>query len=177
MKMTSKWRLPQKWRRPKQMKMSKKMKTSQKRRKLKNGDNNFLWMMLALKRLLHTDVVYVNLHYFFCFLLRTSVIVSLSFGFLFEYNILTQKIVTTPTQPQLNSTVGCDTKMILIHHPPPTHTNSMSAISQLLLIRFQPNFKFRFLGWTTTTITITTTTPTTVTTTTLTTSHLWMTWF
>ena len=29
------------------------------------------------------------------------------------------KIVTTPTQPQLNSKVGCDTKMTLIHHPPP----------------------------------------------------------
>ena len=62
-------------------------------------------------------------------------------------------IVTTPTQPQLNSKVGCDMKMTLIHHhhhPPPTttttHTNSMSAISQLLLTRFQPNFKVRFLG-------------------------------
>ena len=48
-------------------------------------------------------------------------------------------IVTTPTQPQLNSKVGCDMKMTLIHHhppPPPTtthHKNSMSAISQLLL--------------------------------------------
>ena len=33
-------------------------------------------------------------------------------------------------------------KMTLIHHPPTTttHTNSMSAISQLLLTRFQPNF-------------------------------------
>ena len=34
--------------------------------------------------------------------------------------------VTTPTQPQLNSKVGCDTKMTLFHHhhhhrPPPTH--------------------------------------------------------
>ena len=28
-------------------------------------------------------------------------------------------IVTTPTQPQLNSKVGCDTKMTLDHHPPP----------------------------------------------------------
>ena len=27
-----------------------------------------------------------------------------------------------------------------------THTNSMSAISQLLLTRVQPNFKVRFLG-------------------------------
>ena len=58
-------------------------------------------------------------------------------------------IVTTPTQPQLNSKVGCDMKMTLIHHHPPTtthHTNSMSAISQLLLARFQPDFKVRILG-------------------------------
>ena len=35
--------------------------------------------------------------------------------------------VTTPTQPLLNSKVGCDTKMTLIHHhhhpPPPTTTH------------------------------------------------------
>ena len=30
--------------------------------------------------------------------------------------------------------------------PPTTHTNSMSAISQLLLTQFQPNFKVTFLG-------------------------------
>ena len=48
--------------------------------------------------------------------------------------------------------------------PPITHTNSMSAISQLLLTWFQPNFKVRFLGWTTT-ITKTTTTLTTILTT------------
>ena len=86
------------------------------------------------------------------------------------------------TSTQLNSKVGCDMKMTLIHHPPPTHTNSMSAISQLLLTRFQPNFKVRFLGWTTT-ITTTTTTATTATitrtlkTTTSTTSYLLMTRF
>ena len=28
-------------------------------------------------------------------------------------------IFTTPTQPQLNSKVGCDTKMTLDHPPPP----------------------------------------------------------
>ena len=58
------------------------------------------------------------------------------------------QIVTTPTQPQLNSKVGCDTKMTLIHHhhPPPTHTNSMSAISQLLLTWFWWNFKGKCLG-------------------------------
>ena len=55
--------------------------------------------------------------------------------------------VTTPTQPQLHSKVGCDMKMTLIHHHPPTttHTNSMSAISQLLLTRFWWNFKRRLL--------------------------------
>ena len=37
--------------------------------------------------------------------------------------------------------------MTLHHPPPPTTTeNSMSAISQLLLARFWPNFKGRFLG-------------------------------
>ena len=47
-------------------------------------------------------------------------------------------IVTTPTQPQLNSKVGFDMKMTLDHHhpPPPTHTNSISVISQLLLTQF-----------------------------------------
>ena len=110
------------------------------------------------------------------------------FDFYFFYHISSLHfifvcfIVTTPTQPQLNSTVGYDTKMTLIHHhpPPTTHTNSMSAISQLLLTRFQPNFKVMFLAWTTTTtttITITTTTTTTLTTTTLTTSHLLITSF
>ena len=88
-------------------------------------------------------------------------------------NICLGQIVTTPIQPQLKSKVGCDTKMTLIHHH---HTNSMSSISQLLLTRFQPNFRFRFLGWTTTTAKITiTTTTTTLTTTTLSTSHLSMT--
>ena len=43
-------------------------------------------------------------------------------------------IVTTPTQPQHNSKVGFDTKRTLHTH----HTNSMSAISQLLLTKFQP---------------------------------------
>ena len=82
-------------------------------------------------------------------------------------------VVTTPTQPQLNSKVGCDMKMTLIHHHPPTtthHTNSMSAISQLLLARFQPDFKVGILGWTTTTTTLTTTLTTT-------TSHLLMSLF
>ena len=37
-------------------------------------------------------------------------------------------------------------KMTLHHHHPPSTENSMSAISQLLLARFWPNFKGRFLG-------------------------------
>ena len=49
--------------------------------------------------------------------------------------------------------------------------NSTSAISQLLLTRFQPNFKVRFLGWTTTI------TKTTLTTTSSTTDHLLITRF
>ena len=76
----------------------------------------------------------------------------------------TINIVTTSTQPQLNSKVGCDMK--------------------LLLTRFQQNFKVRFLGWTTTTkittttATLTTTlTTTTSTTTTTTISHFSMTQF
>ena len=51
------------------------------------------------------------------------------------------------TQPQYNITlVGLDMKMTL-HTTPPTNTNSMLAISQLLLTRFWWNFKGRFL-WT-----------------------------
>ena len=39
------------------------------------------------------------------------------------------KVVTTPTQPQLNSTVGFDTKMTLIHHHPPTQTQCQQYLS------------------------------------------------
>ena len=52
-------------------------------------------------------------------------------------------IVTTPTQPQLNSKVGCDTKMTLhhhYHHPPPPTGNLTSAISRLLPTQFLPHF-------------------------------------
>ena len=46
------------------------------------------------------------------------------------------------SKPQLNLKVGFDTKMTLVH-PPPTYNlptrNSMSAISQMLLIKFWPN--------------------------------------
>ena len=68
----------------------------------------------------------------------------------------TPYIVKTPTQPQLNLTepkFGFYMKRTWhLHyqqpiHPSTTHhTNSMSAISQLLLARFWPNFKGRFLG-------------------------------
>ena len=37
--------------------------------------------------------------------------------------------VKTPTQPQLNSTVGFDTKMTLIHHHPPTQTQCQQYLS------------------------------------------------
>ena len=50
-----------------------------------------------------------------------------------------EDILSKP-QPNLNTTVGFYTKMTLHHHHhhhhPPTHTNSKSAISQLLLTRF-----------------------------------------
>ena len=54
----------------------------------------------------------------------------------------------TPTQPNI---VGFDMKMTLHHHHhhhhhPPTTGNSMSAISQLLLVRFWWNLKGTFLG-------------------------------
>ena len=41
-------------------------------------------------------------------------------------------IVTTPIQPQLNSKVGCDTKMTLIHHPPTPPTTTPLLPPQLL---------------------------------------------
>ena len=46
-------------------------------------------------------------------------------------------------QPNLNTRLGLTIKWLCT----PTHTNSMSAISQLLLTRFWWNFKGRFL-WT-----------------------------
>merc|ERR1712002_517729 len=52
-----------------------------------------------------------------------------------------KRIVTTPTQPQLNSKVGCDMKMTLIHHhhpPPPTTTTTTTRY----LLR---GAKFKFL--------------------------------
>ena len=75
-------------------------------------------------------------------------------------------IVTTPTQPKLNSKVGFDMKMTLDHH----HSNSISLKAQLFLTQFKPDSKGRFMGstttitttpWTTTTITTTKTTKTT----------------
>ena len=48
-------------------------------------------------------------------------------------------------QPHLNTRLGLTRKWLCTPHPP--HTNSISAISQLLLTRFWWNFKGRFL-WT-----------------------------
>ena len=58
-----------------------------------------------------------------------------------------QSSILSKPQPNLNATVGFYAKMTLHHHHhhPPT-LNSMSAISQLLLTRFWPNFKGRILG-------------------------------
>ena len=66
-----------------------------------------------------------------------------------------KKIRKTPSQPKLNSTSTLHNLSWVRHkndftnHPTITspHTNSMSAISQLLLTRFWWNFKGRFL-WT-----------------------------
>ena len=72
----------------------------------------------------------------------------------YHYLATCRIIVTTPTQLQrnLNCSWRLDMKMTVHTHPdpPPHHTNSMSLISQLLLTRFWPNFKDRFLGlsWT-----------------------------
>ena len=49
-------------------------------------------------------------------------------------------IVTTPTQPQLNSKVGCDTRMTLIHHPPPPTTTTTQTQCQPYLSCYCPNF-------------------------------------
>ena len=73
------------------------------------------------------------------------------------------------TSTQLKSWVWHENDFNSPQPPSPT-ANSMSLISQLLLTRFQPNFKVRFLGWTTTL----TTTLTTITSTTF---HLLHTWF
>ena len=81
-----------------------------------------------------------------------------------------QLIVTTPTQPQLNSKDGCDTKMTLITTTitttvttatttmtPTTLTTLTTKTSTTShLIGFQPKFKGMFLG-STTGITTTTT--------------------
>ena len=54
-----------------------------------------------------------------------------NWDFLFQIGI-------TPTEPQLNSKVGFDTKMTVDPYPPATrhhYTNSMPSISQLFLTR------------------------------------------
>ena len=46
-----------------------------------------------------------------------------------------QKIVTTPTQPQLNSKVGCDTKMTLDHHHNKLNVINISAVPDTILTK------------------------------------------
>ena len=48
-----------------------------------------------------------------------------------------KQIVTIPTQPQLNSKVGCDTKMTLVHPPPPHQLNvsNISAVTDPILTK------------------------------------------
>ena len=55
-----------------------------------------------------------------------------------------QNLELSKPQPNLNTMVGFDKKMTL-QTTPPHHTNSVLAISQLLLTRFWPNFKRRLL--------------------------------
>ena len=54
------------------------------------------------------------------------------------------KIVTTPTQPQLNPNVWVDTKMTLEHHPPPpTQTSPPSARVAAMRSLQQQNWKIK----------------------------------
>ena len=50
-------------------------------------------------------------------------------------------VVTTPTQPQLKSKVGVDTKMTLYHHPPTTQTQCHQYCQAQL--RLQLNFSLK----------------------------------
>ena len=40
-----------------------------------------------------------------------------------------ENIVTTPTQSQLNSKIGCDTKMTLDHSPPPDQEKILALLA------------------------------------------------
>ena len=76
------------------------------------------------------------------------------------FNICLNHIVTTPTQPQLNSKAGFDMKMTLDHqHPTPTTTTTQTQCHWYLSCSW-PNFNqtlnVSFLGSTTTTTTWTT---------------------
>ena len=51
-------------------------------------------------------------------------------------------IVTTPTQPQLNSKVGCDMKMTLHHHH--HHQHPPGTQRQQYLSCYRPNFYHTF---------------------------------
>ena len=64
-----------------------------------------------------------------------------------SWDIVFLVVVFFCQNPNLTSTqpLGFTRKWLCNHHH---YTNSMSAISQLLLTRFWPNFKLRFLGTT-----------------------------
>ena len=64
-----------------------------------------------------------------------------NWGFMWSYCFLLSK-----PQSNLNTRLGLTIKWLCT---PTHHRNSMSAITQLLLTRFGPNFKYRFLGSTT----------------------------
>ena len=54
-----------------------------------------------------------------------------------------ETIVTTTTQPQLNSKVGFDTKMTLDHHPP-THPHKLNVSNISAVTDFYQTFKVGF---------------------------------
>ena len=59
-------------------------------------------------------------------------------------------IVATPTQPQLNSKVGCDMKMTLIHyhhHPPPPPTTQTQCQQYLSCYWFDFNQTLKLGSW------------------------------
>ena len=70
----------------------------------------------ACLRVIHWDLGYQKILRLYC------MSHDFSFGVLFDWRSGICVIVTTPTQPQLNSKVAFDTKITLDHHPPPTTT-------------------------------------------------------
>ena len=74
---------------------------------------------------------------FYCNNLKTSAMV---------YGMSTTGFCSAWLRLKLNTKIGLNTTHHHHHHPPTHHTNSIPAISQLLLTRFQPNYKVRFPG-------------------------------